>query len=136
MQKICDMCSKISGNIGLLIVFKYFLLLTLMKKLYYTILHLHMVYGIEMRGSFCRPQLALLRRRMNKYLKAVTSDVFNIENNKSKFLYFDQLYKHCLTSYFKYTSWHHWCFQRLILYILDPMWNKKLNYPSVVCFIY
>ena len=62
-------------------------------KLCYTIVHPHIIYGIEGWGNSCRTQLATLRRLMKKCLRILTYDVFNIENIESKFLNFDHLYK-------------------------------------------
>ena len=71
-KQISNLCSKISSNIQLLKRLEHFLPLTIIKKLYYTIVHPHITYGIEVWGISCRTQLAGLRRLIDKCLKILT----------------------------------------------------------------
>ena len=82
---------------------------------------------------------------MDKYLKILSYDVFNIEKNESKFLIFDQLYQYfCLMRAFKFiqcvTNDHfsdrfselistHTFYSRFSI-------NQKLNYPLIVNYSY
>ena len=100
------------------------------------------MHGIKVWGSSCRTQLASLRRLTDKCLKILSYDVFNIENNESRFLNSDHLYNYfCLIRVFKCIQCgtnDHFSdrFSELVSTHTFQTWfsvNKKLNYPRIVC---
>jgi hypothetical protein len=101
---IAGVCSKVSRSYSILNKLSSFIPKEVLRKIYFSLVYPHFVYGVEIWGNSSKTSIDRLKRLQLKCVKLLSDDNLNIcPFVTCNLLSFEQIYEYfCLIRFFKY----------------------------------